>query len=140
MLERTRFNSKPIGKLDDVAVFTVTNVTLRGWYLIDYIYVAPSAAPAPHKVVTSLVAPSPLPVVQALYNKLLSKYGSGEIFSGQAETAGVKWLETNVGKTPAIIGLDLMDYSPSRIVSASRHLLGVILTENRSMEWHLPSQ
>jgi mannan endo-1,4-beta-mannosidase len=31
--------------------------------------------------------------------------------------SGVGWLEANVGKTPAIIGLDLIDYSPSRIVS-----------------------
>ena len=89
----------------------------RGWYLIDYISLTPSAPPAPHQVSTSLVNPTPLPVAQALYNKLLSKYGSGEIFSGQAEVSGVNYLERTVGKTPAIIGLDLIDYSPSRIVS-----------------------
>ena len=46
---------------------------------------------------SSLVVPNVLPVTQALFNKLLSKYGSGQIFSGQADPSGVAWLEANVG-------------------------------------------
>jgi len=88
----------------------------RGWYSIDCIYVTPAPAPEPHKVGNVLVAPSPLPAAQALFNTLVGKYGSGEIFSGQADPSGVKWLEQNVGKTPAILGVDMIDYSPSRIV------------------------
>ncbi|KAH6663536.1 glycosyl hydrolase family 26-domain-containing protein [Halenospora varia] len=114
-----------------------------GWYLIDYISVTPAPAPPPHQVSTSLVAPSPLPIVRALYNKLLSKYGSGQIFSGQSEVRGVNWLEANVGKTPAIIGLDLMDYSPSRIeygVGASTAIEEAIAWDARngivSIQWH----
>jgi len=91
--------------------------TPRGWYFIDALYITPASAPAPHKVSNKLVAPNPLPVTQALFNKLLSKYGSGEIFSGQAELSGITYLENNVGKTPAMVGLDLIDYSPTRVVS-----------------------
>ena len=80
--------------------------------------ITPAPAPPAHQVTTSLVVPNPLPIAVALYNKLLSKYGSGQIFSGQAEVADITWIENNLGKTPAIIGLDLMDYSPSRIVSS----------------------
>jgi mannan endo-1,4-beta-mannosidase len=89
----------------------------RGWYLIDYITVTPAPAPPPHSVSATLVNPTPLPVAAALYNKLRSQYGTGNIFSGQSELVDIAWIETNIGKTPAIVGLDLMDYSPSRIVS-----------------------
>lgn len=89
----------------------------RGWYFIDCVYVTPSPAPAPHQISKVMVAPNPLPVTTALYNTLLAKYGSGNIFSGQADPAGVAWLEANVGKTPAIIGLDMIEYSPTRVVS-----------------------
>ena len=79
-------------------------------------YISPSAAPAKHQVTSKLSTPNPLPITQALFNKLLSTYGNGSIFSGQSEAAEIAWLEENVGKTPAIIGLDFMDYSPSRVV------------------------
>jgi mannan endo-1,4-beta-mannosidase len=88
----------------------------RGWYFIDCLYVTPAPAPAPHQVEKFLVAPDPLPVTIALYNTLLAKYGSGIIFSGQADPTGVAWLEANIGKTPAIIGLDMIDYSTTRVV------------------------
>ncbi|KUJ21702.1 uncharacterized protein LY89DRAFT_637592 [Mollisia scopiformis] len=94
---------------------TVTFIDDWGWYFIDCIYVTPSPPPQPHKVSKKLVAPNPLPVTQALFETLLNKYGSGEIFSGQADPTGVTWLEQNVGKTPAIIGLDMIDYSPTRV-------------------------
>jgi mannan endo-1,4-beta-mannosidase len=89
----------------------------RGWYYIDCLYITPAPAPPPHKVTNKLVTPNPLSVTQALFDKLLSKYGSGEIFSGQADPTGVAWLEANIGATPAIIGLDMIDYSPTRVVS-----------------------
>jgi mannan endo-1,4-beta-mannosidase len=99
----------------------------RGWYFIDCIYVTPSPPPAPHNVTNMLVAPCPLPVTQALFETLLDKYGSGEIFSGQADPTGVTWLEQNIGQTPAIIGLDMIDYSPTRVVSSIYELVEVML-------------
>jgi len=92
-------------------------ILLRGWYFIDALFVTPAPTPAPHKVSSKLVAPNPLPATQALFNKLLSKYGTGEIFSGQAELSGISYLEKNVGKTPAMVGLDMIEYSPTRAVS-----------------------
>ncbi|KAI9050294.1 hypothetical protein LZ554_005461 [Drepanopeziza brunnea f. sp. 'monogermtubi'] len=93
----------------------ITFINDWGWYFIDSLSVTPAPPPEPHAVNSMLVVPDVLPVTQALYNKLLSKYGSGEIFSGQAELSGIDWLEKNVGQTPAILALDFMDYSPSRV-------------------------
>lgn len=89
----------------------------RGWYFIDCIYLTPSPPPAPHQVSNTLVDPKALPVTKALFETLLAKYGSGEIFSGQADPTGITWLEANIGKTPAILGLDMIEYSPTRVVS-----------------------
>jgi mannan endo-1,4-beta-mannosidase len=93
----------------------------RGWYFIDFIYLSPAPAPPPHNITKILVSPDPLPCTWALFNTLLAKYGSGDIFSGQADPTGVAWLEANLNVTPAIIGLDMIDYSPTRVVSY--HLL-----------------
>lgn len=37
------------------------------------------------------------------------------ILSGQQELSSIAWIEQNVGKTPGIAGLDLMDYNLSRV-------------------------
>lgn len=42
-----------------------------------------------------------------------SIYGKS-ILSGQQDQASLDWVTQNVGKTPAILGLDLMDYTESR--------------------------
>ncbi|KFY29182.1 hypothetical protein V493_02505 [Pseudogymnoascus sp. VKM F-4281 (FW-2241)] len=113
-----------------------------GWYLLDALYVSPSPPPAPHQVTKVLVAPNPLPETQNLYNTLLAKYGSGIIFSGQAEMSGITWLEKNVGATPAIIGLDMMEYSPTRVEygSVGKSVEEAIAFDKRggivSFQWH----
>jgi mannan endo-1,4-beta-mannosidase len=88
----------------------------RGYYFIDCIYVTPAPPPAPHNITKFTVAPNPLPATSALYNLLRGKYGSGDIFSGQEGPAALAWIEANVGKTPAILGVDMIDYSPTRVV------------------------
>jgi mannan endo-1,4-beta-mannosidase len=110
-----------------------------GWYLLDALYVSPSPPPAPHQVTKVLVAPNPLPETQNLYNTLLAKYGSGTIFSGQADTSGVTWLEQNVGATPAIIGLDMIEYSPTRVVSFT-HSNTLAIPANRYRNMARPAQ
>jgi len=40
--------------------------------------------------------------------------------SGQQEMKNLAWLDKNVGKKPAVIGFDLMDYSPSRVKYGSK--------------------
>ena len=49
-----------------------------------------------------------------MLNYLGSVYGKG-ILSGQQDQASLEWVEKNVGKRPAILGVDLMDYTQSRI-------------------------
>ncbi|KAK6591347.1 glycosyl hydrolase family 26 [Botrytis cinerea] len=121
---------------------TITFTSNWGWYFIDAVYISPSAAPAKHQVTSKLSTPNPLPITQALFNKLLSNYGNGSIFSGQSEAAEIAWLEENVGKTPAIIGLDFMDYSPSRVEhgTSSHEVEDGIAFSNRNgivaFQWH----
>lgn len=103
----------------------------------------PSPAPGPHAVTNSLVVPNVLPVTQALFNKLLSRYGTGDIFSGQADPSGVTWLEVNVGKAPAILGLDMIEYSPTRVVSLSpnkKHLTPSLLEHSNMAQPAQPSK
>ncbi|CAL3968205.1 unnamed protein product [Diplocarpon coronariae] len=59
--------------------------------------------PAPHAVISSLFIPSVLPVTQSLFSKLLSRYGTEDIFSGRRSK-----------RHPAILGLDMIEYSPTR--------------------------
>ncbi len=63
-----------------------------------------------------LFSPDPLPCTWAFFNNVLAKYGSGDVFSGQADHTDVAWLEANSNVTPAIIGLDMIDYSPTRVL------------------------
>lgn len=51
---------------------------------------------------------------KALLKYLGSIYGKN-ILSGQQDQASLDWVTANVGKTPAILGVDLMDYTESRI-------------------------
>ncbi|KAF2105632.1 mannan endo-1,4-beta-mannosidase-like protein [Lophiotrema nucula] len=84
-----------------------------GWYLIDAITLSPSAKRAPHQVTTTLVNKNANADAKALLSYLGSIYGK-YILSGQQDRDSLDWVTTNVGKTPAILGLDLMDYTDSR--------------------------
>jgi mannan endo-1,4-beta-mannosidase len=69
-----------------------------------------------------LAAPSTEPVnpdasesARNLLSYLVGVSADGSTLSGQQDLADVDWVTQNVGKTPAILGVDLMDYSPSRV-------------------------
>jgi mannan endo-1,4-beta-mannosidase len=49
-----------------------------------------------------------------LYNYLRSIYGK-KILSGQQGLDWATWIQEQTGKFPALVSLDLMDYSPSRV-------------------------
>jgi mannan endo-1,4-beta-mannosidase len=85
-----------------------------GWYLIDAISLSPSAQRAPHQISTTPVNPNANSDARALLRYLGSIYGK-HILSGQQDQASLDWVTTNVGKSPAILGVDLMDYTESRI-------------------------
>ncbi len=45
---------------------------------------------------------------------LTSIYGT-QTLSGQGEVANADWVEQTTGERPALLGLDMMDYTPSRV-------------------------
>ncbi len=51
---------------------------------------------------------------KALLKYMVSIYGKN-ILSGQQDQASLDWVTQNIGKTPAILGCDFMDYTQSRI-------------------------
>ncbi|KAF2786855.1 glycoside hydrolase family 26 protein [Melanomma pulvis-pyrius CBS 109.77] len=85
-----------------------------GWYLIDAITLSPSPARGPHKITTKNVNKNANSDAKSLLSYLGSIYGK-KILSGQQDQASLDWVTTNVGKTPAILGVDFMDYTESRI-------------------------
>jgi mannan endo-1,4-beta-mannosidase len=84
-----------------------------GWYLIDAITLAPSASRGPHNITTTPVNKNANADAKALLKYLGKVYGKN-ILSGQQDKASLDWVTSNTGITPAIIGVDLMDYTDSR--------------------------
>ncbi|KAH9868926.1 hypothetical protein J1614_008001 [Plenodomus biglobosus] len=84
-----------------------------GWYLIDAITIAPSAPRPPHNISTNPVNANANADAKALLSYLGSTYGKS-ILSGQQDQASLDWVTQNIGHTPAILGVDLMDYTDSR--------------------------
>ncbi|MEU3460665.1 glycosyl hydrolase [Streptomyces sp. NPDC006733] len=93
---------------------TVTISNDWGWYLIDSIALTPAPPRPPHAVTGELTDPQATPEAKSLAKYLAAGYGK-TILSGQQDAAHAQWVENATGKAPAIEGLDLMDYSPSRV-------------------------
>ncbi|WP_454844296.1 glycosyl hydrolase [Priestia megaterium] len=88
-----------------------------GWghYDLDYIKLDPIS---PEERNQQLVNPKATKETQALMNFLVENY-SHKIISGQQNISEVDWIYKNVGKKPAIVGFDFLDYSPSRVQRGS---------------------
>ncbi|KAI1160082.1 carbohydrate-binding module family 35 [Nemania serpens] len=97
---------------------TIEIVDNWGWYLIDYISLSPSAPRPPHSVAPTLSNPNSGDGAIALYRYLKSIYGR-KILSGQQDATWADWVTQQVGKTPAVLGVDLIEYSPSRVEHGS---------------------
>ena len=93
---------------------TVTVTNDWGWYGIDSIALAPVPSRAPHAVTGALTDHQATPQAKSLMSYLTGHYGK-DLLSGQQDTASEQWVENTTGRAPAIEGLDLMDYSPSRV-------------------------
>ncbi|KAE9583928.1 Mannan endo-1,4-beta-mannosidase [Colletotrichum siamense] len=93
---------------------TIDIVKNWGYYLIDSITLTPSAARGPHNINEALVNAKANTDANALYKYLRSIYGKN-ILSGQQELSYSNWVNEQIGKTPALVSVDLMDYSPSRV-------------------------
>ncbi|MCM3128896.1 glycosyl hydrolase [Paenibacillus provencensis] len=113
--ETTNFSEVGAGKIMLQAGSTqISFISNWGWYYIDYVRLERAIDPPPHQINASLVNPDASSVAQSLYNYLRSEYGQ-HILSGQQTLADANWIHSTLGKKPAVLGLDLMDYSPSRI-------------------------
>ncbi|MCG5217874.1 glycosyl hydrolase [Streptosporangium soli] len=93
---------------------TITVVNGWGWYHIDAISLTPVPPPPPHQVTGELNNPDATAEAKGLMRYLAAHYGK-DLISGQQDMASIQWVEDNVGSVPAIAGLDMMDYSPSRV-------------------------
>ena len=70
----------------------------------------------------ALTAPSTTPVnekategAKNLLSYLVDHASNGITLSGQQDLESAEWVSQNVGEWPAILGVDFMDYSPSRV-------------------------
>jgi len=108
------FDSIPAGQLLlQPGVNTIEIVSNWGWYLIDSISLKPSAPRPPHKIEPLPRNPAADANARALYAYLRSIYGK-KILSGQQDLSWADWISKLTRKTPALVSVDLMDYSPSR--------------------------
>ncbi len=86
-----------------------------GWFDLDAVDLIPVAAPAPLRRVKPRPAdPLASREARALLARLTGLYGH-KTLSGQYEPAESAFIRDATGHTPAILGGDLMDYSPSRV-------------------------
>ncbi|MFJ9059915.1 glycosyl hydrolase [Streptomyces sp. NPDC102409] len=85
-----------------------------GYYQIDSVTARPVPERPDHQLGGVPVDPQATPEARSLLSYLSDHYGT-DTLSGQQDVAGISWLEQNVGKAPAVAGLDMMDYSPSRV-------------------------
>nr|WP_312019217.1 glycosyl hydrolase [Bacillus cereus] len=60
----------------------------------------------------NLVNPNATKETRALINYLADHYGKN-VLAGQQDISGVKWLEKNVGRKPAVVGFDFYSNSPA---------------------------
>jgi mannan endo-1,4-beta-mannosidase len=83
-------------------------------YLIDSITLTETAPRPPHDINPTLVNEEANVDAIALYDYLQSIYGK-KILSGQQDLSWADYVEEQTGKRPALVSVDLMDYSPSRV-------------------------
>lgn len=107
---------------------------MRGWgyYGIEYIKLDLADPPEPGylKATDILTNPNATLEARALMNYLLNQYGR-KIISGQHTLQDAEWINQQIGKYPAILSSDLMDYSPSRVEK------GAVSSEiEKLLQWH----
>jgi mannan endo-1,4-beta-mannosidase len=94
----------------------------RGWgyYQIDALEFVPAAPPAPlRSLKPTLVDKKATPEARRLMTTLVGQYGK-KVFSGQQNQSDVAYIQKNTGLVSAIVSVDLMDYSPSRVAHGAR--------------------
>jgi len=105
---------------------TVTVETFWGWINLDSLHIT-SAIPVDEKIYqvdVTLVNPNADSITKNLMSYLVENYGKN-IIAGQFAQTGLNSKEFRAifqatgGKIPAMLGLDLIEYSPSRVANGS---------------------
>ena len=114
------FATVPAGKVELVNGANTVAVE-RGWgyFQIDRIELT-SAKPAPSlkPIPAKLSDPKATPAAQALYDLLRKNYGKGTL-SGQVTISEGAYVRDTVGKLPAVLCSDFIEYSPTRLAHGS---------------------
>jgi len=113
----SKFATYTLGKVELKAGRNVISIVNGwGWYDLDYIELTPadggSSKPLP-KPPATLVDKKATPQARALMSLLLKNYGQ-KTLSGQYDD-DEPYVRQLTGKTPAIYGADLIEYSPTRV-------------------------
>ncbi len=90
-----------------------------GWYDIDYVKLQRTVAAEPQAVEEALVNPNATEEARDLHRFLVEQYGN-KILSGQQTYKDALLLNHNYGKFPAVVGFDLIEYSPTRVENGSK--------------------
>jgi mannan endo-1,4-beta-mannosidase len=85
-----------------------------GYYDLDYIKVQSESSHRLDNKENKLVNPKATKETKSLMHFLTDQYGKS-ILSGQQDLTEVEWLNNNIGKKPAIVGFDFLDYSNSAL-------------------------
>ena len=90
-----------------------------GYYDVDALDLVPAPPPPRLKPVSGRpVDPQATAPTRALWASLRGQYGR-KTLSGQYDQADSDYIHDETGQTPAILGGDFMDYSPSRVAHGS---------------------
>lgn len=94
---------------------------MKGWgsYDLDRIELIPTELSPLQKPSAKLVNPNATPAARALMKRLIDGYGRYTL-SGVHGRADAKLVHDRTGVWPAVMGIDLIEYSPSRVERGSR--------------------
>ncbi|MDQ2687242.1 MAG: beta-mannanase [Armatimonadota bacterium] len=115
------FTEAPAGKVELQEGANTVGIE-RGWgyFEIDALDLTPAPAAPPIAPVPGIPSdPQATPQARALLRSLTQSYGS-KTLSGQSNWADSQYVHETTGQWPAILGMDLMDYSPSRLANGSK--------------------
>ncbi len=138
-----KFAAHDGGKIE-LKAGTNTLAIERGWgyYEIDALDLEPAAPPvALQKVSAELVDKKASLQARALMKYLTEQYGKSTL-SGQFEMPDSEYIVQKTGRTPAVFGADLMDFSPSRVARGSKPaaIIPEVLAQGRerivTLTWH----
>ena len=126
------------GVLLSAGEHTVTITPSWGWMYLDKLTVtrAQQMDSAVYDVSPALINPNATENARKLYAWLCETYGtytlSGQVCDGGMNGQEIQAIFNTTGKYPAILGLDMMDYSPSRRALGASHPTAV----EHAIEYH----